>query len=104
MSKKIIAILSIISILMGVTGCTNKTTTSNDNVVASENTEKVDTNITLGDTISVEGNGVVIENNKITISSAGTYGISGTLKDGQIIVDAGKEDKNNIVKTVHIKM
>lgn len=97
MSKKIIAILSIISILMGVTGCTNKTTTSNDNVVASENTEKVDTNITLGDTISVEGNGVVIENNKITISSAGTYGISGTLKDGQIIVDAGKEDNVKLV-------
>ena len=97
MSKKIIAILSIISILMGVTGCTNKTTTSNDNVVASENTEKVDTNITLGDTISVEGNGVVIENNKITISSAGTYGISGTLKDGQIIVDAGNEDNVKLV-------
>lgn len=97
MSKKIIAILSIISILMGVTGCTNKTTTSNDNVVASENTEKVDTNITLGDTISVEGNGVVIENNKITISSAGTYGISGTLKDGQIIIDAGNEDNVKLV-------
>lgn len=97
MSKKIIAILSIISILMGVTGCTNKTTTSNDNVVSSENTEKVDTNITLGDTISVEGNGVVIENNKITISSAGTYGISGTLKDGQIIIDAGNEDNVKLV-------
>lgn len=97
MSKKIIAILSIITILMGVTGCTNKTTTSNDNVVSSENTEKVDTNITLGDTISVEGNGVVIENNKITISSAGTYGISGTLKDGQIIIDAGNEDNVKLV-------
>lgn len=82
---------------MGVTGCTNKTTTSNDNVVSSENTEKVDTNITLGDTISVEGNGVVIENNKITISSAGTYGISGTLKDGQIIIDAGNEDNVKLV-------
>ncbi|WP_294188467.1 carbohydrate-binding domain-containing protein [uncultured Clostridium sp.] len=97
MSKKIIAILSIISILMGITGCTNKTTTSNDNVVSSENTEKVDTNITLGDTISVEGNGVVIENNKITISSAGTYGISGTLEDGQIIIDAGNEDNVKLV-------
>lgn len=98
MSKKIIAILSIMAILTTVTGCTSKNTISNDNsTISSENVEKVDTNIVLGDTISVEGNGVVLENNKITISSAGTYGISGTLKDGQIIVDAGDEDNVKLV-------
>lgn len=98
MSKKIIAILSIMAILTTVTGCTSKNSTSNDNsTISSENVEKVDTNIVLGDTISVEGNGVVVENNKITISSAGTYGISGTLKDGQIIVDAGDEDNVKLV-------
>ncbi len=97
MSKKIIAILSIMAILTGVTGCASKTTASNDNAVASENIEKVDTNIILGENISVEGNGVVVENNKITISSAGTYGISGTLKDGQIIIDASKEDNVKLV-------
>lgn len=97
MSKKIIAILSIMAILTGVTGCTSKTTTSNDSAVASETAEEVDTDIILGDTISVEGNGVVVENNKITISSAGTYGVSGTLKDGQIIIDAGDEDNVKLV-------
>ena len=43
MSKKIIAILSIMSILVGVTGCTNKTTTTNDNTVTSEYAENIDT-------------------------------------------------------------
>ena len=98
MSKKVIAILSIMAILTTVTGCTSKNSTSNDNTtISSENVEKVDTNIVLGDTISVDGDGVVVENNKITISSSGTYGISGTLKDGQIIVDAGKENNVNLV-------
>ena len=85
MSKKIIAILSIMSILIGVTGCSNKTTIENNNVVTSNYSEDIDTNIVLGDSISVEGNGVVVEDNKITITSAGTYGISGTLKNGEII-------------------
>ena len=97
MSKKVIAILSLMSILMGVTGCTNKTTTSNDSAVASSYAESIDTNISLGDTISVKGNGVTVENNKITISSAGTYEITGTLKDGQIIVNAGDEDNVKLV-------
>ncbi len=97
MSKKIIAILSIMSILIGVTGCTNKTSTTNDNVVSSEYSENIDANIILGNTISVDGNGVTIDNNKVIISSAGTYGISGTLKDGQIIVDAGDEDNVKLV-------
>ncbi len=98
MSKKIIAILSIMAILTTVTGCTSKNIISNDNsTISSESIEKVDTNILLGDAISVEGNGVTVENNKITISSAGTYGISGTLKDGQIIVDAGDEDNVKLV-------
>jgi hypothetical protein len=97
MSKKIIAILSIVSILAGATGCTNKVTTTNDNTVVSDNIENVDTNIILGDSISVEGSGVAVEGNKVTISSAGTYGISGTLNDGQIIVNAGDEDNVKLV-------
>ena len=99
MSKKIIAILSIISILIGITGCTNKATTdnTNNNVVKSEYSQDIDTNIVLGDEISIDGNGVEIKDNKITITSAGTYGISGTLKDGQIIVNAGDEDNVELV-------
>lgn len=40
-----------------------------------------------GDAITVDGPGVEVKGNKATITSAGTYTISGTLSDGQIIVD-----------------
>ena len=97
MSKKVIAILSIVSVLAFTTGCTNKTTSLNNNTVTSESIENVDTNIILGNTISVEGDGVSVENNKVIINSAGTYGITGTLSDGQIIVNAGDEDNVKLV-------
>ena len=97
MSKKIIAILAVVSILVGATGCTNKTTSSNDNTIVSEKAESVDTNIILGDSISIEGNGATVEDNKVTINSAGTYGITGTLSDGQIIVNAADEDNVKLV-------
>lgn len=44
----------------------------------------VDTYIQLGNSIIVNGVGATVDSNKVTISSAGTYSISGTLADGQI--------------------
>ncbi len=96
MSKKVIAILSIVSVLAVATGCTNKTTSLN-NTVVSENIENVDTKIILGDSISVEGEGVSVENDKVIINSVGTYEITGTLNDGQIVVNAGDEDNVKLV-------
>jgi hypothetical protein len=47
------------------------------------------TQITLsGASINVQGNGAAVAGTAVTISAAGTYQISGTLDDGQIIVDA----------------
>jgi len=50
-------------------------------------------------TISLEGNsisadeaGVTIDDNTVTITSAGTYNFTGSLKDGQIIVNTEDED------------
>jgi hypothetical protein len=40
-----------------------------------------------GDSITFEGSGATVNGNTITITSAGMYSISGTLNDGQIIVD-----------------
>jgi hypothetical protein len=40
-----------------------------------------------GDTITFEGSGATVNGNIVTITSAGMYSISGTLNDGQIIVD-----------------
>jgi len=40
-----------------------------------------------GNTAIVDGSGVMVDGSRVTISAAGTYQISGTLNDGQIIVD-----------------
>lgn len=50
------------------------------------------TQITLsGDSISVEGTGVFVEGSTATITAAGTYTLSGTLVEGQIIVDSEED-------------
>jgi hypothetical protein len=54
------------------------------------------TTITLdGSAIDVEGEGVVVNGSNLTITAAGTYQISGTLDDGQIIVDT--QDAENVI-------
>lgn len=50
-----------------------------------------------GTSISVDGNGATVSGSNITINGAGTYSISGTLTDGQIIVDTEDE---NIVRLI----
>ena len=50
-----------------------------------------------GDSIDLNGSGAKIDGSKITINSAGIYTITGKLNDGQIIVDAGKNDKVKLI-------
>lgn len=45
-----------------------------------------------GDTVSIQGPGALADGSAITITEAGRYQFCGTLEDGQIIVDASKED------------
>jgi hypothetical protein len=47
-----------------------------------------------GDSITLDGGGATVDGSRITIMSAGMYSISGTLDDGQIIVDT--EDKETV--------
>lgn len=47
-----------------------------------------------GNSITADGTGATVSGSKVTISSAGTYCISGTLTDGQIIVNT--EDKEAV--------
>ena len=63
----------------------------------SESIGKVDTYIELGASIKTEGSGVDIENNIVKITKGGTYSISGTLSEGQIVIEATKLDKVYIV-------
>ena len=50
-----------------------------------------------GDTIAVSGDGVVASGSIATITSAGTYTVSGSLADGQIVVDTGDETAVQII-------
>jgi uncharacterized protein YjdB len=50
-----------------------------------------------GTDITVNGQGASVDGSNLTITAAGTYIVSGDLSDGQIKVDAGDEDKVQIV-------
>lgn len=57
-----------------------------------------------GDSASVQGAGAQASAAGVVISSAGTYIVSGELTDGQLLVDAGDDDKVQLVlagATVH---
>lgn len=59
---------------------------------------KTATHITLNkNAISVSGNGASASGSVLTISAEGTYVLSGTLENGQIIIDAPDTDKIQIV-------
>lgn len=49
------------------------------------------------DKIEYSGTGAVVSDTTLTIRSEGTYVVSGSLTDGQIIVDAGKDDVVRLV-------
>lgn len=56
-----------------------------------------------GDSAESDSSSVAIEGSVITISSKGTYVLTGTLNDGYIVVDAGKSDDIRIIlKDAHI--
>lgn len=50
-----------------------------------------------GDSASISGSGASFLNGAVTISSEGIYLVSGSLSDGQLLVDAAKTDKIQIV-------
>ena len=55
------------------------------------------TKITLGTTSKVSGEGATVADQVVTITAAGTYVVSGTLTDGQLVVNVGKEDKVHLI-------
>lgn len=120
MNKKLIAMLSALSLCVSMTACSNKDNTSQEGTTSSGDTTSttnkntttllsksdeevetigdIDTYIKLSDNnTKVEGSGVKIDGNIITIDTPGTYSISGTLSDGQILVNTDKEKKTYIL-------
>lgn len=56
------------------------------------------TKITLGKTsVKISGKGAKVKGSDVTISSAGTYVLKGTLTNGQIIINAGSKDNVQII-------
>lgn len=94
MKKILLFVLSLFLILTLTTGCafnsdstsknTESTTTSKSSI-----SEKAASNgsasIVLSDMITVDGTGASTSGNTVTISAGGSYSISGTLKDGQVV-------------------
>lgn len=106
MKRKLVSILTVLVVTTGflLTGCSKtlyKTEVYESKIpVTSTNSEsigKVDTYIELGTSIKTDGLGVDIEDNIVKITKGGTYSISGTLSEGQIVVEATELDKVYIV-------
>ena len=108
MNKRLISIISIFSLCVSITGCSNKSNDSSSNSTKnsqitttspkSESIGDIDTYIKLSDdNTAVEGEGVTVENNIITITNAGTYSISGSLSNGQIIINTNKPLKPKMI-------
>lgn len=104
MKKKLIGILVALTLCVSIlNGCTNnisnKIIDSKITVSAgeSESTPEVDTYISLSEKINVDGDGVTVSDNKITINRGGTYSISGALEDGQIVVETSEVEKVHLV-------
>ena len=104
MKKKFLSMLIVSAIAVTAMGCSNNTNessksaaSSNINVSVSDSSDEsasadVKAKITLSNnSISAEGDGVEVVDKTITINSGGTYEVSGTLEDGQIIVDSADE-------------
>lgn len=70
---------------------------SSEDIDASYDKESA-TKITFeGDKILVDGTGTSVSGSTLTINKSGTYILSGTLNDGQVIVSANKEDTIRLV-------
>lgn len=75
------------------TSATGTTTDDTVSLAATAGTSDVDATATveLGDEITVEGDGVTVDGDVVTIIAAGTYRVTGTLDEGQVVVDAAGE-------------
>lgn len=68
-----------------------------DDLAVSEPTNDTATITLNGDSASIEGDGVTVNGSIVTITAAGTYSISGTLNNGQIVVDTQDEETVNLI-------
>ncbi|WP_195990037.1 carbohydrate-binding domain-containing protein [Clostridium sp. D53t1_180928_C8] len=108
MKKKFIIALTVATLCFSSVSCSKTTTDStNDTVIEStttnDNSDSTNKNvdeemggitasISLDNTISINGNGATVNNNVVTINNGGTYSITGTSSNAQIIIDSASEE------------
>lgn len=103
MKRKLISKLAIIALSASLINVAPELTVKANTIyepIATEdilNINDVETTITLGESISINGTGATVNNNVITITAGGTYSISGELSDGQIIVNSEDEKEVQIL-------
>jgi len=85
------------NVSQGISGSDIAVQYDKDDVDSSWSSSEASHIILKGDSISFTGSGATVDGNKITVSAAGTYSITGTLSDGQIIVDTGDDEAVKIV-------
>jgi ABC-type transport system substrate-binding protein len=125
--KRILATILILALLLSATGCatvanvtpmstaaaaaateapsaTAAATATTDTATATPEPAIADlsayadaTAITLSATIVVDGAGAEVNGNVVTITSGGDYVLSGTLADGQVVVDSGDDGTVTLV-------
>ena len=100
--------ITVLAITMVLTAC-NSATTSNS--VASTSSTSSATPASSGDTIHItlaqdaiqaDSEAVSVEGTVVTLTAAGTYQVTGTLNDGQLVVEAPEEDVEIILDGVQI--
>lgn len=113
MKRKLLSSLISIALLFSLAACTTMSNTEADNTQATEvglNIDELftdrDMEISYSDYVTVklsdgassaDGEGVTITGDTVSITEEGTYLLTGTLSDGQIIVDTTAETKLQIV-------
>jgi hypothetical protein len=123
--RKILILLIVGALFLSIAGCGNQTLTDNTDSVTSADSdstaaantsetsperisvsnydkdsswdEQTATKIIFGSSPSVSGSGATVKGGVVTITTAGTYVISGAANDGQIVVNATTKDKVQLV-------
>jgi hypothetical protein len=94
--KKYIICLLVSTLFFTLTTCSSGTVPS-VNAISTSQSADMSYIIFKGDSITLNGDGAVIDSNQIAITSAGTYTISGTLYDGQIIVNTKDQETVKLI-------
>ncbi len=112
--KKTLRVVCALMMILSLTACaqaqtteTTPTTTATAETTLSATVKNADqkttwdntaTGINLSDSgITVTGNGATVQGSVVTITQAGTFVVSGKLSDGQIVINATKDEKIHLI-------